>query len=179
MRLTGKTAIITGASSGIGKSAALRFAQEGAHVVMGARREAELGAVAEQIRASGGRASFLAGDICDGSYLEALTHLALEETDQLDIAFNNAGTVGTGGQLETIPEEEWRFVLKQSDKCVPCCAASGPRHESARCRIAYLHLHLVGHTIGLPGMGAYAASKAGLLGLVQVLAVNSARTASA
>ena len=77
MELKSKSIIVTGASSGIGAAAALLFAAEGANVVLGARRSAELEALARQINRNKGRAVFLAGDVKDEAYAEALVDLAL------------------------------------------------------------------------------------------------------
>jgi NAD(P)-dependent dehydrogenase (short-subunit alcohol dehydrogenase family) len=94
MELEGKAIIITGASSGIGAAAALLFAAEGANVVLGARRSAELEALVKEINRGGGRAVFAAGDVKDEGYAEALVDLATKEFGALDGAFNNAGIVG-------------------------------------------------------------------------------------
>src|SRR5215831_8350764 len=96
-RLSDKVAIITGASSGIGRATALLFAAEGAKVVAGARRKGELEELVAQIRQAGGDAVALAGDVRDESYAQALVDLAVKQYGRLDIAFNNAGTLGEGG----------------------------------------------------------------------------------
>ena len=72
MELDKKTIIITGASSGIGEAAASLFAAEGANVVLGARRADRLRAVADRIGSAGGRSAWLAGDVCDETYAQAL-----------------------------------------------------------------------------------------------------------
>jgi len=90
-RLADKVALITGASSGIGHATALLFANEGARLVVGARRQAELDDLVKQIEAAGGRAVALAGDVRSESYAQALVALAVERFGRLDVAFNNAG----------------------------------------------------------------------------------------
>ena len=79
MELKSKSIIVTGASSGIGAAAALLFAAEGANVVLGARRSAELETLAGKINQSDGRAVFLAGDVKDEDYADALVGLAMKE----------------------------------------------------------------------------------------------------
>ena len=169
--LDGKTAIVTGASSGIGRATALLFAQEGAKVVAGARRQAELGALVAEIEAAGGRSVALAGDVKDADYAAALVETAREHFGGLDIAFNNAGTLGAMGSVEEITPEGWRDTLETNltgaflaaRQQIPAIAARGGGS-------LIFTSTFVGHTVGFPGMAAYAASKAGLLGLARVLA---------
>jgi hypothetical protein len=93
-RLSNKVAIVTGASAGIGWATAKLFAAEGAKVVVGARREAELKTLVAEIEAAGGKAVALAGDVRSEAYAKALVALAVERFGRLDVAFNNAGTLG-------------------------------------------------------------------------------------
>ena len=99
--LTNKVAIVTGASSGIGRATAKLFAEQGAKVVVAARRQAELDALVAEIEEAGGAAIALAGDVRDEAYAKALVDLAVESFGGLDIAFNNAGSVG---QMGPVPE---------------------------------------------------------------------------
>jgi len=111
-QLGGKVAVITGGSSGIGKATALAFAREGAKVAIGARRESEGEAVAQQIRDAGGEAIFVKTDVTDAAGVEALVQTAVDTYGQLDIAFNNAGTEGE--RLSPIvedSEENLRTIL--------------------------------------------------------------------
>ena len=171
MRLDGKTIIITGASSGIGAAPAELFAAEGANLVLGARRETELAFIAGRIGETGRKAKWLAGDIAEAGYHKALVDLATSAFGGLDGAFNNAGTTAEMGPIPEMTTETWESVIATN--------LSGGFH-AARHQVPAMKLRgggsivftssFVGHTIGLPGMGAYAASKAGLIGLVQVLA---------
>jgi NAD(P)-dependent dehydrogenase (short-subunit alcohol dehydrogenase family) len=103
-RLHNKVAIVTGASSGIGRATAKLFASEGAKVVVGARRESELASLVAEIKASGGTAVALAGDVRSEAYAEALVALAVKTFGRLDIAFNNAGTLGEAGPSTNVSE---------------------------------------------------------------------------
>ncbi|GAB5469013.1 MAG: SDR family oxidoreductase [Rhodospirillales bacterium] len=171
MQLAQKTVIVTGASSGIGEAAALLFAAEGAKLVLGARRQRELELLVGRIEAAGGTARCLAGDVQDDAYAAALVALAVSAYGGLDVAFNNAGAMGATAPLAEMPVENWQRVLATN-------LTSG--FFAARQQIPALRARgggsmiftstFVGHTAGLPGMGAYAAAKAGLVGLVQVLA---------
>ncbi len=171
MQLKGKTVIITGASSGIGASAAMMFAKEGANVVLGARREAELSTIAGQINQSNGNAIYLAGDVGDEAYNSALVELAEKTYGGLNSAFNNAGTMGNPVPVPDMASENWDNVLKAN----LTSAFYAAKHQiPAMKRIGggsiIFTSSFVGYTAAFPGMGAYAASKAGLIGLAQVLA---------
>src|SRR5690606_22892931 len=110
-RLDDKVAIITGASSGIGRAAALLFARQGAKVVLSARGRERLEAVADEIRAAGGSVAAIAGDVSEEAHHEALVDAARTEFGGLDIAFNNAGTTGPVGALPALSMTEWQKVL--------------------------------------------------------------------
>ena len=171
MRLQNKTIIITGASSGIGENAAELFAAEGANVVLGARRENLLTAHAARIRDAGGRAVCLAGDVVDEAYAKALVELAVSEFGGLDGAFNNAGTLGELGQVPDMPTENWKTVLGVNlDSAFYAAKHQVPAMKRSGGGAILFTGSFVGHTVGMPGMGAYAAAKAGLVGLTQVLA---------
>lgn len=169
--LEGKVAIVTGASSGIGRAAALLFAQEGAKVVAAARRKKELDALVGEIVAQGGRAVAVAGDIKDAAHAETLVVTAREQFGGLDVAFNNAGTLGEMGSVEEVSPDGWRDTLETN----LTSAFLGAKYQIPALRAGgggalIFTSTFVGHTAGMPGMAAYAASKAGLVGLTQVLA---------
>lgn len=171
--LNGKVAIVTGASSGIGRATALLFAREGAEVVVTARRRQALEQLVAEIAAEGGTAVARAGDIRDETCAKALVALAIESYGGLDIAFNNAGTLGEMGPATGVSLDGWRETLDTN----LTGAFIGAKHQ-LRAMIArgggslIFTSTFVGHTAGMPGMAAYAASKAGLIGLTQVLAAD-------
>jgi NAD(P)-dependent dehydrogenase (short-subunit alcohol dehydrogenase family) len=170
-RLQNKVAIVTGASSGIGRATALLFAAEGAKVVVGARRESELATLVAEIKAAGGSAVAVAGDVRDENYAKALVAQAVKSYGRLDIAFNNAGTLGEAGPSTGVSEAGW------SDAIAINLTGSflGAKHQ-----IAEMVKHgggsviftstFVGYSFAFPGVAAYAASKSGLIGLTQALA---------
>ena len=175
MNLNDKTVIITGASSGIGAAAAELFAAEGARLVLGARREAHLAALVDRIAANKAadkrQAAFLAGDVRDDGYAAALVDLAEQRFGGLDAAFNNAGITGTLGPLPDMAADTWHQVIATNLTSAFFAAKHQiPALERRGGGSIVFTSSFVGHTIGLPGMAAYAASKAGLIGLTQVLA---------
>ncbi len=169
--LNGKVALITGASSGIGHAAARLFAREGARVVVAARRQTELDALVRSIVAADGQAVALAGDVTDEGFAQALVELATREFGGLDIAFNNAGTLGDSAPLPELSRAAFTHTIETNLTSaflgakyqVPAMVARGGGS-------VIFTSSFVGHTVGFPGMAAYAAAKAGLVGLAQVLA---------
>lgn len=177
MELQNKTIIITGASSGIGAAAARLFAREGAKVVLGARRAPELTSLADEIKGNGaGRAVALAGNVSDPDYARALVELAQDEFDGLDGAFNNAGIVGDMKPVAEMTLDNWNAVISVNLTAAFLAAqAQIPallRRDGGS--IVFTSSFVGVSNGGLPGMGAYAASKAGLVGLVQSLAADHA-----
>ncbi len=172
MLLQDKVVIITGASSGIGAASAKLFAAEGAKLVLGARNIDRLEAVVSEITAAGGVALALAGDVCDEAFAKALVNAAIGEYGGLDVGFNNAGTLGSPGALVDIEQGDWDQMLRTN----LTAAMFGAKHQMPEIArrgggSVIFTSTFVGHTIGLPGMTAYAASKMGLIGMAQCLAV--------
>lgn len=169
--LEDKVAIITGASSGIGRAAALLFAAEGARVVVTARRQAELDTLVAKIVAQGSEAVAVAGDVREESHARALVELAVSRFGGLDIAFNNVGSIGETAPVTELSLEGWQVALDTN----LTSAFLGAKYQIAAMLergggSVIFTSTFVGHTVGMPGMTAYAASKAGLTGLVQVIA---------
>jgi len=170
-RLQNKVAIVTGASGGIGRATAKLFAAEGAKVVAGARREAELADLVAEIEVEGGKAAALAGDVRSEEYAKSLVALAVERFGKLDIAFNNAGTLGESGPSTGVSEDGWNDAIAVN----LTGSFLGAKHQ-----IAEMLKHgggsviftstFVGYSFAFPGVAAYAASKSGLIGLTQALA---------
>ena len=169
--LTNKVAIVTGASSGIGRAAAKLFAAEGAKIVVAARRKAELDELVAEIEDADGEAAALAGDVRDEAYAAALVELAAERFGGLDIAFNNVGATGDMGPVAELPLASWRETIDTNLTSAFLAAKHQIPAMVARGGGSLIFTStFVGHTVGMPGMTAYAAGKAGLIGLMQVLA---------
>ncbi|MEM9620005.1 MAG: SDR family oxidoreductase [Pseudomonadota bacterium] len=173
--LQGKVVIVTGASSGVGRAAAKKLVEQGANVVASARRTQELETLCDECSAASGTMMSVAGDVRDETLQQTLVNTAVEHFGRLDGAFNNAGVLGPSTQTELTTLAEWTNTIH-----INLTAA----FTAAQAQIPQMRINgggsivytgsFVGCTAGLPGMSAYAASKAGLDGLVKVLAVEGA-----
>lgn len=110
MTIEGSVVAITGASSGIGRATAKLLAERGAHVVLGARREAVLEALAAEITVAGGKAAFKATDVRRRDDLEALVATAIERFGRLDVIVNNAG-IGPISRFDALRVEDWDAMI--------------------------------------------------------------------
>lgn len=173
--LRDKVAIITGASAGIGEATARLFAREGAALVLAARGRDALEAVAKQIVADGGRAVALAGDIGEERFAAELVETAQRRFGGLDVAFNNAAALGALKPAPELTTEEWRGVIATNlDGAYFAAKYQLPAMLARGGGSLIFTASFVGYTAGMPGMAAYAASKAGVIGLTKVLAVEVA-----
>ena len=169
--LQDKTAIITGATSGIGYAAARLFAREGANLVVTGRNRTKLDALVREIESEGGAAVAVAGDVRDASHARVSVETAVARFGGLDIGFNNAGASGAMGPVVELDEDGWRETIDTN----LTGAFLGAKYQSAAMLgggggALIFTSSFVGTTVGFPGMAAYAAAKAGLTGLAQVIA---------
>jgi NAD(P)-dependent dehydrogenase (short-subunit alcohol dehydrogenase family) len=170
MRLTGKVALVTGGSRGIGKAVAAAYAAEGADVVVVARDRHRLEAAAAEIRKEGRRVVAFLADVAERGKAHALGGLIRREFGRLDVLVNNASSLGPRVPILEYPEEEWErviavnlhgpfFVIKA---CLPVMMATGGG--------SIINVSSGVGRVGKPRWGAYAVSKFGVEGLTQVLA---------
>jgi NAD(P)-dependent dehydrogenase (short-subunit alcohol dehydrogenase family) len=173
LRLDGRTALVTAASRGIGRQAALTMAAAGATVVLAARSAEDLAEVAAAARKAGAPDALVAvTDVLDEAAIEAAVARAVEGTGRLDVLVNVAGGQGfTAGVAET-RSDGWDKVL-----------ALNLRSTFVGCRAALPHLPPGGSIVNVasiagltasPGMGPYGAAKAGVIALTRTLAVEAA-----
>lgn len=173
--LAGKVAIVTGASRGIGLATARMLAEHGAAVVMNARDEGALNAAAMALRLSGGEAVAVAGDVVLDDTHARLVDTATRAFGGLDIAINNAGVVGPIGPLSEIEPHAWWQVLDTNLSSAYLGARRQIPAMLARGGGAIVFTSsFVGTSVGLPGMAAYGAAKAGLMGLVKGITADHA-----
>lgn len=125
--LNGKIAIVTGASSGIGRAAAKRFAREGARLVINGRRQDALDALVAEIEAEGGQAVAISGDVRDEALQARLVETAVSRFGGLDIGFNNAGGLGEMGPVTGLSLEGWRETIATN----LTAAFLGAKHQAA------------------------------------------------
>ena len=122
-RFVDKVALVTGASSGIGKATAIAFGREGASVVVAARREEESLQTVAEIEAVGGNAIFVKTDVSSASDVRHMVATTVSTYGRLDCAFNNAGVGSPSGikRLHEYEEEDWDFISRINEKGVWLC----------------------------------------------------------
>ena len=161
-----KVALITGASSGIGQATAEAFAAKGAKVVLAARREGELAALATKIEDQGGEASFVITDVSVAKDVERMVAHTIETFGGLDYAVNNAGIEGQFAGIVDLPEEEWDRVLNINLKGTFLCLKYEARAMLAGGHGgAIVNVGSINSFLGFATGSAYVTSKHGLIGL--------------
>jgi 3-oxoacyl-[acyl-carrier protein] reductase len=168
-RLAGKVAVITGASSGIGKAIALRFGEEGAKVVVAARRKALCEQTAQQIVRKGGEAFVIQTDVSVESQVEALFDNALRHYGRLDIAVNNAGIFG-GRRIGETTTKAFDEVLSVNLRGTFFCCRAAFKHMKAQGGGVIINMSSVAGVQAWSGTGVYSASKHGVMALSKALA---------
>ena len=174
-RLDGKVAIITGAGQGIGEAIARRFAQEGAQVIVNARTEVKVARVVEGIQADGGVAHSVPADIAEATGVEQLIAATLQRFQHIDILVHNAG-IFPYHPLEDMDDDSWNQVInlnltaayRLTKACIPAMKERGAG------RILFTS-SVQGNYVAVPGCAHYAASKAGLTGLIKSAAMELAQ----
>ncbi len=170
--LTGKTALVTGASSGIGAATALVLADLGAAVAIGYHNN-QKGAdeVAAKIASSGGKAITLKADVSKAAEATSLVARAAEALAPLDILVNNAGSLVGRMPLAKITEEGWDYVMDLNLKSAVLCSQAAAPSMVARKSGAIINVvSIAARNGGGPGAGPYSAAKAGLIAFTKSLA---------
>lgn len=169
--LTGKNALVTGASRGIGRAIALGFAQEGADVVLASRDTASLEGLRGEIEALGRRAYVIATDVMDAGSIAAMAQAAIEQLGSVDILVNNAGGSSYMGPFTTLRFSGWEKTMRLNvDSIVHACQAIGP-HMLERGSGSIINVASVASLVGTPELAPYGASKAAVLSLTRTLAI--------
>ena len=174
MNIQGKVIAITGAGQGIGRAIALHLASNGAKVVLAARRELEIEAVAHQVTASGGEAAYRSTDVTQRVDLEALVGLACDRFGRLDVLVNNAG-IGPISRFDALRVDEWDAMINVNIKgTLYGIAAALPVFQRQDCGHIVNILSTAGIKI-LPTMGVYAATKNALRTATEALRQEAGR----
>lgn len=175
MRLHEKTAIVTGAGSGIGRAIAERFALEGAAVLCADINEHAAAATAEAIVAGGGRAATTVVEVQDPDSVAAMVAHAVELFSTLDILVNCAGIGRQTAFLETA-FEDWQRTLAVNLTGTFLCSQAAARHMVTAGGGRIVNISSIAGGRGIPGRAAYGASKGGVDTLTRVAAVELARS---
>lgn len=171
MRLKGKTAIITGATSGMGKAIAERFVQEGAAVILSGRDEQRGRDLEKQIGQQGGRALFIAGDITEIVTNEKLVREAILHFGRLDIVVTNAGKLGLGSVTD-ISYDEWNETINTNLNAVFYLSRFAIPEMQKNGKGTILVNSSIAVFKSFPNHAAYCASKAALIALVKEMALD-------
>jgi NAD(P)-dependent dehydrogenase (short-subunit alcohol dehydrogenase family) len=173
--LQGKVALITGGTSGIGRDAAVLFAEAGAKVVVAGRREAEGNETVDLIRKAGGTGLFVKTDVSKAADVEALVRKTVEKFGRLDTAFNNAGVEGNWKPLTDVSEAEWDQVININLKGLWLCMKYQiPQMLKQGGGTSIVNMSSVAGLMGAAAAGPYVASKHGVIGLTRTAALELA-----
>lgn len=181
MQLENTIALITGAGNGIGQATAIRFAQEGAKLVLADLDEAGLTATQQQVAEAGGEASVVVGNVTSREDAQQMVDTAVSSYGGLTILINNAGITRDGlttrikeGEVRMMSDEKWDAVLAVNLKGTWLCSqyAAVPMIEAGYGRIVNTTSIAA---LGNVGQANYSASKAGVIGLTKTLALEWAR----
>jgi NAD(P)-dependent dehydrogenase (short-subunit alcohol dehydrogenase family) len=171
-RFEGKSVIVTGGGSGIGRAAVLAFACEGARLIVADRNEAAGEAAARQVRDLGGEARFVRADVSRSADCAAMVEAAVRLHGRLDIAFNNAGINLAAAPIADVDEEDWDRIVSVNLTGV----FLSMKHEIPAMKRtgggAIVNTASVGGVIGTAGVTAYCATKHAVVGLSRSAALD-------
>ena len=170
LNLEGKTAVVTGGTSGIGRALSLGLADAGADVIATARRQQEVDQTADAVEARGRKTLRLVSDVCNRESLETLLTAVLERFGKVDILINCAGKIKRTPTI-SLPEEEWTDILNTNlTGTLRACQIFG-KHMLERGYGRIINIASLNSFVALSEVAAYAASKAGVASLTRSLAV--------
>jgi 3-oxoacyl-[acyl-carrier protein] reductase len=169
MNLTDRVAIVTGAGRGIGRAIALKLAGVGATVVVSDILDKEAGAVAQEIRAAGGKSLAILADVSSSADVARLMQDTLDAYNRIDILVNNAG-IARDQILLRMSEEDWDRVLDVDLKSVFLCTKAALRYMLRARWGRVISLSSIAGQVGNPGQANYAAAKAGIIGFTLTVA---------
>ncbi len=169
MSLSGRVALVTGASQGIGRTCALRLAKDGATVAVAARNQEKLNELVAEITAAGGTAAAFALDVCDEDQVKTTVKAIIAQFGKIDILVNNAGI--TRDQLVMrMKRADWDAVLQTNLTSAYLCIQSVIPSMLKQRYGRIINITSIFGQMGQAGQANYSASKAGLIGLTMAIA---------
>jgi NAD(P)-dependent dehydrogenase (short-subunit alcohol dehydrogenase family) len=175
-RLDGKVALITGGASGIGRAAAVLFAREGARVTVATRRnEAGARETVDEIRVAGGAATYTLGDVTRPEDARGMVAATVRAHGKLDVLLNNAGITVPGSLLHEVAESDWERVVAVDLMGSFLMMKYSIPHMLRGGGGSIVNVSSVLALAGVPGCAAYAAAKAGVIGLTKTAAIEYAQ----
>jgi NAD(P)-dependent dehydrogenase (short-subunit alcohol dehydrogenase family) len=166
MSMKDMVALVTGATSGIGRGIAGHFAALGARIVVHGREDAEARATADELRAGGHDAAGIGGDLADEGVCRAAVRFAVEQYGGVDVLVNNAGHTGRG-HLEDAPVELWDAIMAVNLRAPFILMQDAVKSMKARGGGSIVNIGSVNAYIGEPKLGPYSVSKGGLMTLTR------------
>jgi acetoacetyl-CoA reductase len=174
-RLEGRTALVTGASRGLGRAIALALAQDGARVALNYRSgEQQAREVAEQITSGGGTAVLLRGDVSNKDEARSLVADVLKQWGQLDILVNNAG-ITRDRSMRKLTDEDWMEVIATNLNSVYFCTSAALKHMIDRKFGRIVNISSFVGQAGNFGQANYSASKGGVIAFTKSVAIEVAK----
>lgn len=168
-KLAGTTAVITGATSGIGRETALEFVRSGAQVVVAGRRKDRLKELVSEVESKGGKALAVRTDVADQTQVENLINKTIEQFGRIDILINNAG-VGLAARLDQMSIEDFRRLMDVNFwGAVYACKAALPVMKKQQEGGVIINVSSIMGKRGMPFETAYCASKFALAGFSEAL----------
>jgi NAD(P)-dependent dehydrogenase (short-subunit alcohol dehydrogenase family) len=171
-RLSGQTALVTGASSGLGRATAVALARAGADAVLIARAREDLELVAQEVRRAGGRALVLPADLASAGVAERAVTAAVDAFGRIDVLVNAAATDAPGPVAE-LPIDAWDHVMQVNLRAPFLLGQAAFRHMRAAGRGTIVNVSSVAGKRGWANAAAYCASKFALTGLTQAFAAEA------
>lgn len=172
--LSGQTAIVTGASQGLGRSMAVALAANGARVALVARNEEKLKQTADLVAAAGGQAEVMAADVSQKEAIESIVETVAEQWGRLDILVNNAG-ITRDTLLPAMTDEQWDEVIAVNLRGTFLFTRAAAQRMMRQRYGRIINISSVSGLIGNPGQTNYSASKAGVIGMTRSLAKELAK----
>jgi NAD(P)-dependent dehydrogenase (short-subunit alcohol dehydrogenase family) len=172
--LAGKVVVISGGGSGIGRTTALAFAREGAHVALLDWNAGHLADAAAQLREAGGKVLAIQADVSSADQVAAAHQQVAEDFGRIDVGFNNAGIITPSKAIEDTDEADWDAVIAVNLKGIWLSTREQVRHMRPQRAGVIINTASAAALVGAPGTTPYTAAKHGILGITRTVALEVA-----